>query len=164
MKHLIFVFVLAALFNLLSCQSVDKKQAVVDLSEEQFNDFVSGLVREDTLAVENLVDKFMTCVQNKQYGQAVSMLYKLDPEDAWNEPLQLSNEEMSNVVCMLKQIPVLSYRINNIKFKTALMNEVKCTIVMREADGTVPEAANKWYFKPVNYLGGWRLCLMDSNS
>ena len=44
------------------------------------------------------------------------------------------------------------------------MNEVKCTIVMREADGTVPEAANKWYFKPVNYLGGWRLCLMDSNS
>ena len=144
MKHLIFVFVLATLFNLLSCQSVDKKQAVVDLSEEQFNDFVSGLVREDTLAVENLVDKFMTCVQNKQY--------------------QLSNEEMSNVVCMLKQIPVLSYRINNIKFKTALMNEVKCTIVMREADGTVPEAANKWYFKPVNYLGGWRLCLMDSNS
>lgn len=115
MKHLIFVFVLAALFNLLSCQSVDKKQAVVDLSEEQFNDFVSGLVREDTLAVENLVDKFMTCVQNKQYEQAVSMLYKLDPEDAWNEPLQLSNEEMSNVVCMLKQIPVLSYRINNIK-------------------------------------------------
>ena len=101
MKHLIFVFVLAALFNLLSCQSVDKKQAVVDLSEEQFNDFVSGLVREDTLAVENLVDKFMTCVQNKQYEQAVSMLYKLDPEDAWNEPLQLSNEEMSNVVCML---------------------------------------------------------------
>ena len=164
MKHLIFVFVLAALFNLLSCQSVDKKQAVVDLSEEQFNDFVSGLVREDTLAVENLVDKFMTCVQNKRYEQAVSMLYKLDPEDAWNEPLQLSNEEMSNVVCMLKQIPVLSYRINNIKFKTALMNEVKCTIVMREADGTVPEAANKWYFKPVNYLGGWRLCLMDSNS
>ena len=164
MKHLIFVFVLAALFNLLSCQSVDKKQAVVDLSEEQFNDFVSGLVREDTLAVENLVDKFMTCVKNKQYEQAVSMLYKLDPEDAWNEPLQLSNEEMSNVVCMLKQIPVLSYRINNIKFKTALMNEVKCTIVMREADGTVPEAANKWYFKPVNYLGGWRLCLMDSNS
>lgn len=164
MKHLIFVFVLAALFNLLSCQSVDKKQAVVDLSEEQFNDFVSGLVREDTLAVENLVDKFMTCVQNKQYEQVVSMLYKLDPEDAWNEPLQLSNEEMSNVVCMLKQIPVLSYRINNIKFKTALMNEVKCTIVMREADGTVPEAANKWYFKPVNYLGGWRLCLMDSNS
>lgn len=56
MKHLIFVFVLATLFNLLSCQSVDKKQAVVDLSEEQFNDFVSGLVREDTLAVENLVD------------------------------------------------------------------------------------------------------------
>ena len=164
MKHLIFVVELAALFNLLSCQSVDKKQAVVDLSEEQFNDFVSGLVREDTLAVENLVDKFMTCVQNKQYEQAVSMLYKLDPEDAWNEPLQLSNEEMSNVVCMLKQIPVLSYRINNIKFKTALMNEVKCTIVMREADGTVPEAANKWYFKPVNYLGGWRLCLMDSNS
>ena len=79
MKHLIFVFVLATLFNLLSCQSVDKKQAVVDLSEEQFNDFVSGLVREDTLAVENLVDKFMTCVQNKQYEQAVSMLYKLDP-------------------------------------------------------------------------------------
>ncbi len=164
MKQLIFVFVLAALFNLLSCQSADKKQAVVDLSEEQSNDFVSGLVQEDTLAVKELVDRFMTCVQNKQYEQAVVMLYRLDPEDAWNEPLQLSNEEMNNVVCMLRQIPVLSYRINNIKFETALMNEVKCTIVMREADGTTPEAVNNWYFKPVNYLGGWRLCLMDSNS
>ena len=189
MKHLIFVFVLAALFNLLSCQSVDKKQAVVDLSEEQFNDYRVQFNQEnsnynidqsvfkdyetylDALGT-GLNDMIITCktskdvinVTNKQYEQAVSMLYKLDPEDAWNEPLQLSNEEMSNVVCMLKQIPVLSYRINNIKFKTALMNEVKCTIVMREADGTVPEAANKWYFKPVNYLGGWRLCLMDSNS
>lgn len=143
---------------------MDKKQAVVDLSEELSNDFVSGLVREDTLAVKKLVDKFMTCVQNKQYEQAVVMLYRLDPEDAWNEPLQLGNEEMNNIVCMLKQIPVLSYRINNIKFETALMNEVKCTIVMREADDTTSEVVNNWYFKPVNYLGGWRLCLMDSNS
>ena len=80
----------------------------------------------------------------------------------WQNPEQLFvAQELINKVkskcCGIKGI-------NNIKFKTALMNEVKCTIVMREADGTVPEAANKWYFKPVNYLGGWRLCLMDSNS
>lgn len=162
MRKLTFVFVLTAiLLGLSSCQSTDSKKVVAAMPQQQTNDFVSGLVREDTVAVKDLVDKFMTYAQDKQYGQAAAMLYKLDPEDAWNEPLQLSSEEMESAVRMLRQIPVLSYRISNIKFESALKNEVKCAIVMRQADETASEAVNNWYFKPVNYLGGWRLCLMD---
>lgn len=162
MRKLTFAFVLTTiLLGLSSCQSTDKKKVVSEMAQQHANDFVSGLVKEDTAAVKDLVDKFMNFVQNNQYGQAVAMLYKLDLEDAWNEPLQLSSEEMESTVKMLKQIPVLSYRISNIKFESALKNEVKCAIVMRKGDETASEAVNNWYFKPVNYLGGWRLCLMD---
>lgn len=162
MKKLTFAIVwVTILLGLSSCQSADKKKAEVAMPQQSANDFVRGLVREDTVAVKDLVDKFMTYAQDKQYGQAAAMLYKLDHEDAWNEPLPLSNEEMESAVRMLKQIPVLSYRISNMKFESALKNEVKCAIVMRQADETTSEVVNNWYFKPVNYLGGWRLCLMD---
>lgn len=162
MRKLTFVFVLAAiLVGFSSCQSADRKQTETAMPQYPANDFISSLVREDTVAVKDLVDKFMTYAQNKQYGQAAAMLYKLDPEDAWNEPLQLSSEEMESAVRMLKQIPVLSYRISCIKFESALKNEVKCAIVMQQADETASEVVNNWCFKPVNYLGGWRLCFMD---
>lgn len=126
-----------------------------------FVDFVSGLDSEDTLAVEKLINNFMTYAQNKQYGQAVAMLYKADPENAWNEPLQLSNEEMNEVILLLKRFSFGGYRISNMKFESALMNEVKCAIVEND---TMPTVISNWYFKPINYLGGWRLCLLDSSN
>lgn len=95
-------------------------------------------------------------------AEAVAMLYKADPSDVWGEPLQLDNEEMRQVKQTLGCFPVLRYQIDYIKFQSAVKNEVKCTIVMREAEGELPAVTNRWYFKPMNYLGGWRLCMMDS--
>lgn len=145
-----------------TCKS-DKKQTITE-EQKPRNGFVDGLAMEDTLAVEKLVDGFMKKAQDKQFGQAAAMLYKTDPDDAWNEPIQLDNEEIENVIFLLKRFPVLSYRIVHMKFESALENEVRCTIVMSEKEDNIPEATNSYSFKPVNYLGGWRLCLMDSYS
>ena len=57
--------------------------------------------------------------------------------------------------------PVLSYKIDYIKFYTPVKNEVKCTIVMQKGESGTPIATSSWYFKLMNYLGGWRLCMMN---
>mgnify|MGYP001170012562 CR=1 FL=1 len=48
-----------------------------------------------------------------------------------------------------------------IKFYTPVKNEVKCTIVMQKGESGTPIATSSWYFKLMNYLGGWRLCMMN---
>lgn len=42
-------------------------------------------------------------------------------------------------------------------------NEEKCTAILQEAHDNVPEIKTVYYFKPINYLGKWKLCLMDSH-
>lgn len=62
---------------------------------------------------------------------------------------------------MMESFPVLSYKIDYIKFYTPVKNEVKCTIVMQKGESGTPIATSSWYFKLMNYLGGWRLCMMN---
>ena len=78
-----------------------------------------------------------------------------------NEPIQLDNNELHQVAKMMESFPVLSYKIDYIKFYTPVKNEVKCTIVMQKGESGTPIATSSWYFKLMNYLGGWRLCMMN---
>ena len=96
-----------------------------------------------------------------QLESAAAMLYKADSADVWNEPIQLDNNELHQVAKMLESFPVLSYKIDYIKFYTPVKNEVKCTIVMQKGESGTPIATSSWYFKLMNYLGGWRLCMMN---
>lgn len=162
MKALKLVLLLGICFAVLSCQSGSKKQPKKE--QKETNEFVAHLTKADTASVETLVNQFMNHVKTGKLEVAVAMLYKADTMDVWNEPLQLDNDEMNNVVKVLGSFPVLSHKIDYIKFHSPVKNEVKCTIVMREAEGEMPAVTNSWYFKPMNYLGGWRLCMMDSSA
>ena len=51
---------------------------------------------------------------------------------------------------------LIAYKIDNIQFKEAEDNEVRCTVYFTETRKT------NWYFKPVRYLGNWKLCMKDS--
>ena len=73
-----------------------------------------------------------------------------------NEPVPLDNDEMESVKAVLKRFPVLSYKITNMEFRTAVDNEIKCSFVMNDS----LNITSSWTFRPMNYLGGWRLCLM----
>ena len=70
----------------------------------------------------------MTYAQNKQYSEAAAMLFKPDTTDIWNEPVPLDNDEMESVKAVLKRFPVLSYKITNMEFRTAVDNEIKMFI------------------------------------
>lgn len=53
-------------------------------------------------------------------------------------------------------------RIEYIKFDEYYQNEVLCRVVIKEAQDGMPEISTKMFFKPVNYLGNWVLCLTNS--
>lgn len=159
MKKLKFILLLTVLLTTFSCQS--GKQKVQSKEEKSINEFVAHLTEVDTVLITNLINQFMEYAKNGQLESAAAMLYKADSADVWNEPIQLDNNELHQVAKMLESFPVLSYKIDYIKFYTTVKNEVKCTIVMQKGESGTPIATSSWYFKLMNYLGGWRLCMMN---
>ena len=114
-----------------------------------------------TFSCQSGKQKVQSKEENGQLESAAAMLYKADSADVWNEPIQLDNNELHQVAKMMESFPVLSYKIDYIKFYTPVKNEVKCTIVMQKGGSGTPIATSSWYFKLMNYLGGWRLCMMN---
>lgn len=155
-KKTIITFLTVNLLILASCQISEKKAQNREDSIE-LKSFTSGLVKQDTTDVCQLVNSYMTYTQNKQYSDAAAMLFKPNPENAWKEPLQLDNKEMEEVITLLKQFPIKSYEITKLEFKTAIDNEVKCTFISEKP----AEGKRSFTFRPMNYLGKWCLCLMN---
>lgn len=130
MKKLKFILLLTVLLTTFSCQS--GKQKVQSKEEKSINEFVAHLTEVDTVLITNLINQFMEYAKNGQLESAAAMLYKADSADVWNEPIQLDNNELHQVAKMMESFPVLSYKIDYIKFYTPVKNEVKCTIVCRK--------------------------------
>jgi len=150
--NILFLFI--SLTFLFSCQATKENKKE---TKPTLNDFTSGLIKQDTLDVKMLVNNCMNYLQQKQYADAASMLYKLDSVNVWNEPMLLDNEELERVISLFKRFPVASYKITKIEFHTPVNNEIKC-VYLSDTTSTV---TNSITFNPVNYLGGWRLCLMN---
>ena len=81
------------------------------------------------------------------------------------EPQPLSNNEIEQVVNMLKAVPMVDYKIEYIKFNDSYNNEVLCYVVIKKSDSKdMPDITTKMFFKPMNYLGQWCLGFMNSES
>lgn len=151
MKRIHLLNLLFSLLALSACQ-LNSKKAEVAIEEHSM-----ALSKEDTITVTSLVDQFMSYAKNQQFDEAVAMLYEKDAMKPEQEPQLLSNEGMQQAKAMLQIFPVQRYEINQIIFKEAENNEVKCTIYFSKTGKT------NWYFKPVRYLGHWMLCMRDTN-
>lgn len=153
-KQLEFFGMAACLLFLLACQSAPRQAET-----EREKTFTDCLTAEDTLAVERLVNQFWDLAREQRYEAAAALLYKPDAENAWRRPTLLDNDELHRVAGMLARFPAKQCRIESMDFRTAIDNDVKCVIVLREAEGDTPEVTAAWHFKPLNYLGQWLLCL-----
>ena len=76
----------------------------------------------------------------------------------------LDNEELKDMVSLLKSLPIQSHRIDYLKFSETYENEAKVTAVIMPAHDNVPEVKTVFYFKPIVYLGKWKLSVIDSHS
>ena len=124
--------------------------------------FEQNMTNEDSTAVINLVNTFFECAENGRYDEAASMLYKDNVDTVEAEPQPLDNEHIAKVKQLLSSLPIKRHEIEYIKFQETYSNEVKCTAIIEDAHDNVPEIKTVFYFKPIDYLGSWKLCLIDS--
>ena len=157
-KIVILLFVSALMLSLSSCNSCSSKKKEVQGPPP--TDFEKGMTAKDTTAVKELVDQFFAYAKEKNFTEAAGMLYRTT-EDS-DEPQPLNNDEMAEVKNMLNVFPMVDYRIEYIKFSDSEENEVLCSVIMQKAEGDMPEMATKMFFKPVNYMGNWVLCLTNT--
>lgn len=146
------------MLSLSSCNSCSSKKEEVQGPPP--TDFEKGMTAKDTTTVKELVDQFFTYTKEKNFTEAAGMLYRTT-EDS-DEPQPLNNDEMAEVKTMLETFPMVDYRIEYIKFSDSEENEVLCSVIMKKAEGDMPEMATKMFFKPVNYMGNWVLCLTNT--
>lgn len=118
------------------------------------------MTAEDTAAVEELIDEFFQYAIDKKFADAAAMLYRYDKKRTM--PELLNNEEMADVRTMLRSFPMVDYRIEYMKFSKSDRNEVLCYVIMKRAEGNMPEISTKMFFKPVRYMQKWYLCLMNT--
>ena len=157
-KIVIILFVSALMLSLSSCNSCSSKKKEVQGPPP--TDFEKGMTAKDTTAVKELVDQFFAYAKEKNFTEAAGMLYRTT-EDS-DEPQPLNNDEMAEVKKMLETFPMVDYRIEYIKFSDSEENEVLCYVIMKKAEGDMPEMSTKMFFKPVNYMGNWVLCLTNT--
>lgn len=162
MKRYTYVTLLSVMFlgGMLAMFSGCRKEK----SDNGQTSFEATLNNEDSVAVVNLIDKFFGELENGDVYSAVAMLYKINLDDPYDAPLLLDNDEMETLVAQFKALPVYDHKIDYIKFNKSYLNEAKCTAVIQPAQDGQAAATMIYYLKPVSYLGGWVLCLMNTNS
>lgn len=150
----VFLLIISPLF-MISCK--DKPKPNPQTTFEQ------SMTNKDSVAVTGLVNVFFQLAESGRYDEAASMLFKNNVDTVYDEPKPLDNKDMEKVKTLLSSLPIKSHTIDYIKFKEVYENEVKCTAIIMEAHDNIPEVKTVFYFKPVSYLGKWKLCLVDSH-
>ena len=150
----VFLLIISPLF-MTSCK--DKPKPNPQTTFEQ------SMTNKDSVAVTGLVNVFFQLAESGRYDEAASMLFKNNVDTVYDEPKPLDNKDMEKVKTLLSSLPIKSHTIDYIKFKEVYENEVKCTAIIMEAHDNIPEVKTVFYFKPVRYLGKWKLCLVDSH-
>jgi hypothetical protein len=138
-----------------ACQSGKPKAEEAPVSFTETNMVVSAA---DTLAVATDVNRFMTLAKEKKYSEAASTLFKMVRGPLELQPEPLDNEEMQQVINLLKTFPVRQYSLDYIRFSHAERNEVRCTITVDTGTDEAP-FTTALFFNPMRYLGVWKLCL-----
>ena len=128
--------------------------------------FELALTNADSAAVVQLVDQFFGYAEHGGYTDAAAMIHKAynNPDSVYLEPEPLDNQQLNRMIGMLKSLKIKSHHIDYIKFNQTYLNEVKCTVFLTDKTEGPDVIKTVFYFKPVDYMGAWKLCMMDSHS
>jgi hypothetical protein len=153
----LFLVLCAICLCTVSCNN-KANQAVED---DGLTDFARNLTTQDTIDVRNLISRYMDEVVAGNFEDAASMLYAPDTANVWYEPLPLDNDQLHAEANRLAMLPPKRYTIDYVNFNTAVDNDAKVTMIVEEPDPEKNYDGVKVsiHLNPMNYLGGWRLCL-----
>lgn len=155
MNRLIYILSLFFFLLVISCSDSSQKKSSGPKSKREL--YRSALTPQDSSLSRKLVITFMDFVQKGKYADAVMMLNKLDEKEPYSAPELLDNDEIEEIMKILKQFPILSYSIVSITYDSAVNNPIRCMVLVN-----VPKSAEPiritWVFNPINYEGEWKLC------
>lgn len=158
-----FPFV-ALLFFLCVCFTIGCKDKAPQAKDSNLTDYELAMTNQDTAAVTSLVDQFFQYVESGDVASAAGMLYSINRQNPLEEPELLDNEELQDVMKSFSSFPIIDHHIDYIKFNEVYLNEVKVSAVIEHAHDGMPEIATVCFFRPYDFQGDWRLCLMESLS
>ena len=118
---------------------------------------------QDTIIVDQLSTEFVEHLKNKEYSEAISMLYYLDPDSAivpLPRNLAIRQEQIFRV------FPVLDYRCESIRFRTESDCQVKFVITFFQKTDPSDKRDNttSLYLQPIRREGQWYLTIRDSST
>lgn len=117
---------------------------------------------QDTIIVNQLSTEFIEHLKNLEYGDAIAMLYYLDPDSALIPlPRQLAIRQEQ----IFRTFPVLEYKFESIRFRTESDCQVKFVITFHKKSGADDkDYVTSLFLQPVRREGQWYLTVRDSSS
>lgn len=110
----------------------------------------------DSLIVDSLVAGYMNALVDGRYDDALGMLVMVDPKDINSEPQPVTDEYKAQMTAAYKSFPIKEWRLREYLFNQAYNSVAICDVVLKNG------IKSKMQLKPVNYIGEWRLSIMES--
>lgn len=155
-KNIICLMALLGCFLLAGCNSGKK-----DDKRKEYIPLKMDVSKKDTVAVNQLSEKFVKLLQKEDYEAALNMLYFLNKE---GEVVPLPAELRAQQLTMFKTFPVISYTNKGIIFNTEKDSQVKYEIQFTNAEEGKPAAVTNLFLKPMRVNGEWFLTTYDSQT
>ena len=155
-KNIICLMALLGCFLLAGCNSGKK-----DDKRKEYIPLKMDVSKKDTVAVNQLSEKFVKLLQKEDYEAALNMLYFLNKD---GEVVPLPAELRAQQLTMFKTFPVISYTNKGIIFNTEKDSQVKYEIQFTNAEEGKPAAVTNLFLKPMRVNGEWFLTTYDSQT
>ena len=155
-KVFAFSLSLTFAFFLAGCKNSPKQKEVTGLQPTM------ELDKRDTASVVEISDKFMTLLQNKEYDQAIDMLWFLKNG---HKLVKLPEDIAKQQRVGLEMLPVLRYKLTSVIFYSEDDSQVRYDFEFfeREEGDTRPNTTSI-FLKPVRRDGQWYLTLYDTQT
>lgn len=112
----------------------------------------------DTADVIRITTEYLEHLKNKEFDQAIQMLYHIEGEHAY----ALTDKEKSELQKQYELFPVLSYKINGYTFIDPYHTEINYTITMfeKETNNSIPNTMS-FSLKPQRINAVWCLSILN---
>lgn len=154
-KIVLFLCAFLAVSSFFSCRG-KKEQIPVSIEE---NAIAFTFSKQDTTEVLNLVNQFISRLENNDIPAAVDMLSFLDGDSIIPLTPQFKNRQART----LASCKGIAYKVDKMVLNSETDNEVKMDIVLFEKpEGEPIPNTTSFYFRPILYQGKWYLTTRDN--
>lgn len=147
-----YIGILIIVISLYSCGGNTSRQ------KSDANDTIPTFCAGDTADVIRITTEYLEHLKNKEFDEAMRMLYHIEGDHAY----ALTDQEKVELQKQYQLFPVLSYQINGYTFTNPHHTEINYTITFFEKseDSTIPNTM-AFSLKPQRINAVWCLSILN---